>query len=169
MAGRRALHDVLSSARPQQCRLTHRKRGNARAVQDLRDRHRDGARSENGKGAKADQARPQLAAFWRSGLSFANMADNLTAARELFTKGGFAQVVHSDSPGVEESVVFDLNHAIEVLRGINKPIADAVHNEDSRSKLEALRVSLKSAATTAGDIIARSAGLTFGFNAMDGD
>ena len=120
-------------------------------------------------GAKADQARPQLAAFWRSGLSFANMADNLTAARELFTKGGFAQVVHSDSPGVEESVVFDLNHAIEVLRGINKPIADAVHNEDSRSKLEALRVSLKSAATTAGDIIARSAGLTFGFNAMDGD
>jgi len=44
-----------------------------------------------------------------------------------------------------------------------------VHNEESRAKLEALRVSLKSAATTAGDIIARSAGLTFGFNAMDGD
>jgi predicted lipoprotein len=120
-------------------------------------------------GAKADEARPQLAAFWRSGLSFANMADDLAAARELFTKGGFAQVVHSDSPGVEDSVVFDLNHGIEVLRGINKPIADAVHNEDSRAKLEALRVSLKSAATTAGDIIARSAGLTFGFNAMDGD
>jgi uncharacterized protein len=120
-------------------------------------------------GAKLDEARPQLAPFWRSGLSFANMADNLTAARELFTKGGFAQVVHSDSPGVEDSVVFDLHHAIEVLRGINTPIAEAVHNEDSRAKLEALRVSLKSAATTAGDIIARSAGLTFGFNAMDGD
>ncbi|MGB6924436.1 MAG: hypothetical protein WBE08_13390 [Methyloceanibacter sp.] len=37
------------------------------------------------------------------------------------------------------------------------------------AKLEALRVSLKSAATTAGDIIARGAGLAFGFNAMDGD
>jgi uncharacterized protein len=120
-------------------------------------------------GAKTDEARPQLAAFWRSGLSFANMADNLTAARKLFTKGGFAQVVHSDSPGVEDSIVFDLNHAIEVLHSIDKPIAEAVHNEDSRAKLEALRVSLKSAATTAGDIIARSAGLTFGFNAMDGD
>jgi hypothetical protein len=32
-----------------------------------------------------------------------------------------------------------------------------------------LRVGLKSAGQTAGDIIARSAGLSFGFNAMDGD
>jgi predicted lipoprotein len=120
-------------------------------------------------GAKPDQARPQLAPFWRSDLSFSNMADNLQSVRELFAKGGFAQVVHDDSPGVEDSIVFDLNHAIEVLRGLDKPITQAVHNEDLRAKLEALRVSLKSAATTAGDIISRSAGLTFGFNAMDGD
>ena len=120
-------------------------------------------------GAKPEQARPQLAPFWRSDLSFANMADNLQSVRELFAKGGFAQVVHDDSPGVEDSIVFDLNHAIEVLRGLDKPITQAVHNEDLRAKLEALRVSLKSAATTAGDIISRSAGLTFGFNAMDGD
>jgi predicted lipoprotein len=97
------------------------------------------------------------------------MADNLQSVRELFAKGGFAQVVHDDSPGVEDSIVFDLNHAIEVLRGLDKPITQAVHDEDLRAKLEALRVSLKSAATTAGDIISRSAGLTFGFNAMDGD
>jgi predicted lipoprotein len=120
-------------------------------------------------GAKPDQARPQLAPFWRSDLSFSNMADNLQSVRELFAKGGFAQVVHDDSPGVEDSILFDLNHAIEVLRGLDKPITQAVHNEDLRAKLEALRVSLKSAATTAGDIISRSAGLTFGFNAMDGD
>jgi len=120
-------------------------------------------------GAKPDQARPQLAPFWRSDLSFSNMADNLQSVRELFAKGGFAEVVHDDSPGVEDSIVFDLNHAIEVLRGLDKPITQAVHNEDLRAKLEALRVSLKSAATTAGDIISRSAGLTFGFNAMDGD
>jgi uncharacterized protein len=120
-------------------------------------------------GAKPEQARPQLAPFWRSGLSFANMADNLVSARELFAKGGFAQVVHDDSPGVEDSIAFDLNHAVQVLRGIDKPIAQAVHDEDIRAKLEALRVSLKSAATTAGDMISRGAGLTFGFNAMDGD
>lgn len=120
-------------------------------------------------GAKLEDARPQLAPFWRSGLSFANTADNLEGVRELFAKGGFAQVVHDDSAGVEDSILFDLNHAIEVLRGIDQPIAQVVRNEDLRAKLEALRVSLKSAATTAGDAIARGAGLTFGFNALDRD
>lgn len=120
-------------------------------------------------GAKLEEARPQLAPFWRSGLSFANTADNLEGVRELFAQGGFAQVVHDDSAGVEDSILFDLNHAIEVLRGIDQPIAQVVRNEDLRAKLEALRVSLKSAATTAGDAIARGAGLTFGFNALDRD
>jgi uncharacterized protein len=120
-------------------------------------------------GPKPEQARPQLAPFWRSGLSFANMADNLKSVRDLFANGGFAQVVHDDSAGVEDSIVFDVNHAIEVLRGIDKPIAEAVRSEDLRAKLKALRVSLKGAATTAGDAISRGAGLTFGFNAMDGD
>jgi predicted lipoprotein len=120
-------------------------------------------------GAKPVEARPQLAPFWRSRLNFVNMAGNLAGVRDLFAKGGFAQVVHDETAGAEDSVVFDLNHAIDVLRGIAKPVAEAVHNEDSRGKLEALRVSLKAAVTTAGDMISRGAGLTFGFNAMDGD
>ena len=120
-------------------------------------------------GAKPEQARPQLAPFWRSGLSFANMAGNLSGVRDLFAKGGFAQVVHQQSAGVENSVVFDLDHAIEVLRGIDKPIADAVRNEELRGKLEALRISLKVASATAGEMISQGAGLSFGFNAMDGD
>lgn len=120
-------------------------------------------------GPKTDQARPQLAPFWRSDLSFANMAGNLAGARDLFVKGGFAQVVHSDVAGAEDSIVFDLNHAIEVLDAMKRPVVEIVHSEEERGKLEALRVSLKSAATTAGDIISRAAGLSFGFNAMDGD
>ena len=69
----------------------------------------------------------------------------------------------------QNSILFDLDHAIDVLEGINQPFAEAVTDEDTRAKLEALRVGLKSASATAGDIIARSAGLSFGFNAMDGD
>ena len=89
-------------------------------------------------GAKPEEARPQLAPFWRSGLSFANMADNLKSVRELFAKGGFAQVVHDDSAGVEDSIVFDLNHAIEVLRGIDKPIAEAVRERGSARQARSL-------------------------------
>jgi uncharacterized protein len=120
-------------------------------------------------GSSPPVARPKLAAFWRSDLTFANMIGNLEGVRLLFAKGGFAQVVASDSPGVENSILFDLDHAIEVLKGIRQPFAEVVTDESTRAKLEALRVGLKSAAGTTGDIIARSAGLSFGFNAMDGD
>jgi len=120
-------------------------------------------------GASTAQAKPKLAAFWRSGLAFANMAGNLDGVRALFAYGGFAQVVAGESPGVENSILFDLDRAIEILRGIDKPIAEAVKDEALRAKLEALRVALKGAAQTAGDMIARGAGLSFGFNAMDGD
>jgi predicted lipoprotein len=70
---------------------------------------------------------------------------------------------------VEKSVVFDLDHAIEVLNGVSKPMTELVKDAASRGKIEARRVSLKSAGQTAADAIARGAGLAFGFNAMDGD
>jgi len=120
-------------------------------------------------GAAPDQAKPKLAAFWRSGLTFKNAAGNLEGVRTLFAQGGFAQVVAKESPGVENSILFDLGHAIEVLNGIDQPIAEIAEDEGSRAKTEALRVALKSAAQTAGDMISQGAGLAFGFNAMDGD
>jgi uncharacterized protein len=120
-------------------------------------------------GASPEEARPKLAAFWRSGQSLANAASNLEDVRALFAKGGLGQVVADDSPGVEKSVLFDLGHAIEVLNGIGKPMAEVAVDADLRAKIEALRVSLKSAGKTAADAIARGAGVSFGFNAMDGD
>jgi uncharacterized protein len=120
-------------------------------------------------GASPAEAKPKLAAFWRSGLSFANAAGNLAGVRMLFAKGGFAQVVAGESAGVENSILFDLDRAIEVLNGIDLPMAEVAADEDLRAKIEALRVALKGAAQTAGDMIARGAGLAFGFNAMDGD
>jgi predicted lipoprotein len=120
-------------------------------------------------GAKPEEARPKLAPFWRSGLAFANMEGNLGGMRDLFAKGGFAGIVHNESAGVEESILFDLKHAIETLRGIDLPVEAAFRDDDTRAKLGALRIALKSASSTAGDMIARAAGLSFGFNAMDGD
>jgi predicted lipoprotein len=120
-------------------------------------------------GAKPEEAKPKPAAFWRSGLTFENAAGNLEGVRALFAQGGFAQIVATESPGVEDSILFDIDHAVTVLRGIDKPMAEVVKDEDLRAKLEALRVGLKNTAQTAGDMISRGAGLAFGFNAMDGD
>ena len=120
-------------------------------------------------GASPAEAKPKLAAFWRSGLTFDNAAGNLEGVKAIFAQGGFAQVVAQESAGVENSILFDLDHAITVLRGIGQPMANAVTDEDTRGKLEALRVALKGAGQTAGDMISKGAGLAFGFNAMDGD
>jgi predicted lipoprotein len=120
-------------------------------------------------GPSPAEAKPKLAAFWRSGLSFGNAAGNLKGVRTLFAKGGFARVVAAESPGVEDSILFDLGHAIDVLHGIDLPMGEVAASDDLRAKIEALRVALKGAAQTAGDLISRGAGLTFGFNAMDGD
>ncbi|WP_280139318.1 imelysin family protein, partial [Methyloceanibacter marginalis] len=114
-------------------------------------------------------ARPRLAAFWRSGLSFPNMAGNLKGVRELFVGSGFAAIVAGESPGVEDSILFDLDRVIRILEAENTPIAEAVQEPAQRNKLEALRVALKSARDTASSLIAQGAGLSFGFNAMDGD
>jgi predicted lipoprotein len=120
-------------------------------------------------GESSERARPRLAAFWRSGLSFPNMAGNLKGVRELFVGSGFAAIVAGESPGVEDSILFDLDRVIRILEAENTPIAEAVQAPAQRNKLEALRVALKSARDTASGLIAQGAGLSFGFNAMDGD
>jgi hypothetical protein len=120
-------------------------------------------------GAIPEEARPRLAPLWRSELSSENMAGNLAGARDLFAEGGFARVVQAESAGVEESILFDLNHAIDTLRAIKQPIEEAARDAETRARFEALRVSLKSALGTASDMIGRGANLSFGFNAMDGD
>jgi predicted lipoprotein len=120
-------------------------------------------------GASPETARPKLAAFWRSDLTFPNMVGNLEGVRALFAKGGFSEVVAEESPGVEDSVLFDLDRVIKVLSAVDQPIAEVVKDQAERDKLEALRVALKSARETASSMIARGAGLSFGFNALDGD
>jgi predicted lipoprotein len=120
-------------------------------------------------GDSPEHARPKTAPFWRSDLTFDNMAGNLEGVRDLFAKGGFAGIVRSQSEGVEDSILFDLNYAIRRLREIKLPTEQAFSDADPRAKLEALRVSLKSASATAEEMIAKGADLSFGFNAMDGD
>src|SRR5262249_23748610 len=71
-------------------------------------------------GATSGEAKPKLAAFWRSGLTFANAAGNLEGVRALFAQGGFAKVV---AFGVEESIVSDLDRAIGMLRAIDRPFS----------------------------------------------
>lgn len=120
-------------------------------------------------GESAERARPQLSAFWRSGQTFPNMAGNIEAVRKLFVDADFAEIVATESPGVQDSVLFDLDRVARLLANEQAPIAEAVTNPDQRGELEALRIALRSARDTASELIAQGADLSFGFNAGDGD
>ena len=53
-------------------------------------------------GASPAEAKPKLAAFWRSELTFANAAGNLEGVKAIFAQGGFAQVVAQEFGGRRE-------------------------------------------------------------------
>ena len=78
-------------------------------------------------GASPAEAKPKLAAFWRSELTFANAAGNLEGVKAIFAQGGFAQVVARESPGVENSILFDLDHAIDGLERHRSADRDCRH------------------------------------------
>jgi uncharacterized protein len=118
-------------------------------------------------GATSDEAKPKLAAFWRSNLTFANAAGNLEGVRELFAHGGLAQVVAQESPGVDDSITSDLDRAIGILRAQNRPFSDAANDEVLRAKIVAARAALKSIEMNASNTVSRSIGMSFGFNARD--
>ena len=120
-------------------------------------------------GESAERARPRIMPFWQSGQTFPNMAGNIEAVRKLFVDAEFAEIVAGESPGVQDSVLFDLDRVARLLAEEQSPIAEAVTDPDQREKLEALRVGLHSARETASELIAQGAGLNFGFNAGDGD
>lgn len=120
-------------------------------------------------GKSAERARPRLAPFWRSDLTFMNMADNLMSVKAVFFDAGFADIVRGESAGVEASILFDLARGVEVLEAEKDPVAEVVTDPEQRDKLEAVRVGLKNANGTASELIAKGAGLSFGFNAGDGD
>ncbi|MEM7191323.1 MAG: imelysin family protein [Pseudomonadota bacterium] len=120
-------------------------------------------------GNSAEQARPRLAPFWLSNQSFNNMAGNLEAVQKLFVDAGFAQIVKSESSGIEGSILFYLKRGAKELSGETEPIAEVVTNKEQRDRLAALRLALDSTAELASEHIAAGAGLSFGFNAADGD
>jgi predicted lipoprotein len=120
-------------------------------------------------GATPEQAKPQLAPFWRSGLTLANLVGNLEGVRTLYAEGGLAHVVGGISQEAKTSILSDLDQGVEVLGAIHQPFDQVMQDDALRAKLEALRGTLKRALVTAGDMIARGAGLSFGFSAIDGD
>lgn len=120
-------------------------------------------------GDSFDRARAQRAPFWRSGLALPFLAANAEGLRTQFADGGFAELLDAASPGLDQSVLFDLNHVASTLASFREPILEVLKEQEGRDKLRALLPALQTVRTSGVDGVAAAAGLTIGFNSLDGD
>jgi hypothetical protein len=64
-------------------------------------------------------------------------SDRTLLLRLLFAQGGLVEVAAQESPGIEESMPLDLNHATEVLKGVNEPFTRWLQDGTLRAKIDA--------------------------------
>ncbi len=120
-------------------------------------------------GDSFDRARAQPAPFWRSGLALPFLAANADGLRIQFADGGFAELLGAAAPGLDQSVLFDLNHVTSTFASFQQPILEVLQEKEGWAELHALLPGLQTIRTSGVNGVAAAAGLTLGFNALDGD
>lgn len=122
-------------------------------------------------GLKGAGARPLEPVMPYSNLAIDLLIANIEGLRDLLIESGLSEPAPSGAPahGVMQSVVTELDLAIQRLRQIAgaspKPFGDGA----ARSQLIALGFPLKNAHDATLSAMTEAAGLTMGFNSLDGD
>jgi len=121
-------------------------------------------------GETADKAKPKSAAFWRSGQALASVRANVEAVFALYQAGGFSEALGPDAHWVDGAIRFELGNAIGALEKLAEtPVADAVAGDDTRALIGFAAIALHAAQEDLLTHYAEGAGLTLGFNSLDGD
>lgn len=122
-------------------------------------------------GLRRKSARRTSAAFERSGLSTAAIIADLEGLIELFRKGGIMERLDAHETGIGKAILFDMEQALKTLKTLPASMKQAATDEDGTAQDDLIAVGfpLKNARGEANRVLAEAAGLTLGFNALDGD
>jgi len=120
-------------------------------------------------GFRKGRAVPEPAAYAKSGLDRAVITANIEGVRDLFVGGGLAAQLAAENEGMDKSVLTELDLAAKTLQGLRVPLAEAAKNANLKGKLAVAGFQLKNAIVTGGGQLSTIAGLSLGFNALDGD
>lgn len=120
-------------------------------------------------GLRSGEAPPTRAAFARSGLAAAVIAANAEACLDLFTAGGFADVLRPRAPGTVDTIVAELTRARDVAAAIAAEGPRDLRSAEVAERLLLMGFPLKSARLRAAELIADVAGLVVRFNDSDGN
>jgi predicted lipoprotein len=120
-------------------------------------------------GESPDTAKPKLAVFWRSGQSVPAVVSALEATQHLIEVGNVAGLLEEEEIWLGNSILFEARNAAATFAKIDRPIEDAVADNDSRKIAVYVLVAVHSLKRSIGRELTAAIGLDQGFNANDGD
>lgn len=120
------------------------------------------------KGEEA-QAFARQALFWRSGLSFAMLNENLEGVQNMLNVSGIINLLNDDQQSIVSSIDFVLKSLIRTVNKINTDVEKAVTNPDDRQRLDFVLLNSRDLIIRLNDGLGGGLGLGAGFSFSDGD
>lgn len=117
-----------------------------------------------------DNARfPRTAIYWRSGLTWESIADNVSAVQTLLHKSGMSDLLPPDQRSITGSIDFIAKSMVRVARTIEPDIEKALADDSQRGKVDYLLLNGKDLIYRINDQYGGAIGLSSGFSFSDGD
>lgn len=108
-------------------------------------------------------------AFAASGLDRAIIAANLEGLRDLFSASGMAAELSSEEAGSGEALLNEFDIALKIINGVQVPLAEVAKTPKLKERVAVIGFALKNAYETGVARLKAAAGLSLGFNSLDGD
>ena len=117
----------------------------------------------------AEEDKPRLAVFWRSGKTIDSLRENMDAMRSLFEDSGFAAALPVEGRETGKSVLFEFSNAGRALDLPVQPLEELLKDKLARDKLVYFQLVTSSLTKLIGTDLSGALGLSAGFSSLDGD
>lgn len=112
---------------------------------------------------------PRTAIFWRSGLTWKSIADNISGVQTLMSKAGMSDLLPPDQRSITGSIDFITKSMVRVAGNIDPDIEKALADDAQRGKVDYLLLNGKDLIYRINDQYGGAIGLSSGFSFSDGD
>lgn len=112
---------------------------------------------------------PRTAIYWRSGLTWKSIGDNVSAVQTLLHKAGMSDLLPSDQRSIISSIDFIAKSMVRVAGTIEPDVEKALADDKQRSKVDYLLLNGKDLIYRINDQYGGAIGLSSGFSFSDGD
>ena len=115
------------------------------------------------------KVRPKSAVFRRAGLTMTALVANVEGLAKFWEATDMALLLDPGMRSLSDSVSFDFDAALNVMRTLEQPTEERLEDERYRGKLDFVEFNLKDAMTRIDSHIGGAIGLGAGFSFADGD